>query len=177
MEHERVSLWRHFRAIMVLPGVFAMSLPLLFAVVGDEFGPAWLGMHVGWGLPSLLIWLPMFAGALLIFFSMILFTLCVAEFHRAGGTLAPFDPPKRLVTTGPYAHSRNAMFIGVFGFILGLTTLLGSLAMLAYLIVFASVIIFLETKGEEKKLRELSGYANYSVVPAWGWQRKPYSDQ
>ena len=42
------------------------------------------------------------------------------HFLRAKGTPVPFNPPPRLVTSGPYRLSRNPMLTGVFLFLFGL---------------------------------------------------------
>jgi protein-S-isoprenylcysteine O-methyltransferase Ste14 len=51
----------------------------------------------------------------------------VCEFaRRGGGTPVPFDPPKRLVTTGPYAYVTNPMQISMTLVFLGWGALIGS---------------------------------------------------
>lgn len=75
----------------------AFGLPLLF--------PGALGMVLG---------IPLLVAGL------ILSLWCIAWFLRARGTPVPFNPPRQLVVTGPYALTRNPMLTGVFACLLGL---------------------------------------------------------
>jgi protein-S-isoprenylcysteine O-methyltransferase Ste14 len=51
----------------------------------------------------------------------------VQEFaERGGGTPVPLDPPRRLVTTGPYAYVANPMQLGMTLLLVGYGALLGS---------------------------------------------------
>jgi len=52
---------------------------------------------------------------------------CVRDFYIIGkGTLAPWDPPKRLVVVGLYRFVRNPMYVGVLGVLLGWSLVAGS---------------------------------------------------
>ena len=78
-------------------------------------------------------------------------------------------PPERLVTSGPYAYSRNPMYLGHIIFLLGLTLTFKS--WLAALVTIA-VAVWFHTRviGDEKKLIKVLGrpYANYLVnVKRW----------
>ncbi len=42
------------------------------------------------------------------------------HFLRVRGTPVPFNPPPKLVKTGPYRYARNPMLTGVFLFLFGL---------------------------------------------------------
>src|SRR5262245_47097586 len=61
-----------------------------------------------------------------------LFAWCVSLFARVGqGTLAPWDPTRRLVALGPYRYVRNPMITGVLTMLIGESLFFGSLT-LAY---------------------------------------------
>ena len=52
---------------------------------------------------------------------------CVRDFYVTGkGTLAPWDPPTRLVVVGLYRFVRNPMYVGVLGVVLGWSLVAGS---------------------------------------------------
>ena len=45
------------------------------------------------------------------------------------GTPVPFNPPPKLVTTGPYTHVRNPMLTGLFILLFGFGALFGSVSL------------------------------------------------
>jgi protein-S-isoprenylcysteine O-methyltransferase Ste14 len=77
--------------------------------------------------------------------------------------------PERLVTGGPYAYTRNPMYLGHLIFLAGLALTLHSL--LAALIAIASAVFFhLRVRKDERRLSERFGaaYAEYcSRVSRW----------
>jgi protein-S-isoprenylcysteine O-methyltransferase Ste14 len=102
---------------------------------------------------------------------------CIVDFTTVGrGTLAPVDPPKRLVVRGLYRCVRNPMYVGVITTILGEALLSRSLPLLRYaFIVFVAVHCFV-LLYEERALRRKFGesYEAYCRrVPRW-WPRLPH---
>jgi protein-S-isoprenylcysteine O-methyltransferase Ste14 len=80
-----------------------------------------------------------------------------------GGGPGMENPPERLVVSGPFAWSRNPMYLGHIIFLLGLTLSLRS--GLAALITAATAAWFqFRVQRDEKRLRERFGqpYADYS---------------
>jgi protein-S-isoprenylcysteine O-methyltransferase Ste14 len=77
--------------------------------------------------------------------------------------------PERLVTAGPYAYTRNPMYLGHIIFLAGLALTLRS--ELAAVIAVASAVFFhFRVKKDEKRLREYFGgaYAEYCArVKRW----------
>ena len=68
-------------------------------------------------------------GVVLLSLGLILWIWCVFWFWKAKGTPVPFNPPRELVTEGPYAWSRNPMLTGVFTVLFGIGFLLHSVSM------------------------------------------------
>jgi protein-S-isoprenylcysteine O-methyltransferase Ste14 len=67
-------------------------------------------------------------------------------------------PPEHLVTTGPYAYTRNPMYLGHMIFLVGLALTLKSV--LGALIAVASAVWFqFRVRRDEKRLRERFGQA------------------
>jgi len=64
----------------------------------------------------------------------------VLDFLRVKGTPVPFNPPPQLVTTGPYAYTRNPMLTGVFSLLFGFGVLFGSASLL---VVFTPLFVFI----------------------------------
>jgi phospholipid methyltransferase len=80
------------------------------------------------------------------------YRLCgIYRIKHGGGGPGLETPPEHLVSTGPYAYTRNPMYLGHLIFLAGLTLTLKS--WLAALITIAVAIWFhLRVIGDEKKL-------------------------
>lgn len=132
-----------------------LSLFVVTALLVDRLiGPADLFP----GRFHVILSLPLFSiAALLIGWS-------VHHFFKAKGTPVPINPPPRLVTSGPYAHTRNPMLAGVFALLFGTGVLLESVSLL---FIFTPLFILLnvwELKAiEEPELVRRLGrdYAEY----------------
>lgn len=97
------------------------------------------------------------AGSLVAFWSVLTFAM------RGRGTPLPFDPPRRLVLTGPYALVRNPMAIGVGSVLLGVAIFYQSAGVFWVAVVFFLVIHAMVVLYEEPTLRRTFGddYAAY----------------
>ena len=145
---------RHLLAIVVLPGTVTLVVPAL--LLDDvELAP--------WPLVAL--------GALLLAIGVGMFVWTVSLFAGIGrGTLAPWDPPSKLVARGPYRHVRNPMISAVLFVLLGEAALFGSPALLVWAAVFLAVNAAYFVLVEEPGLRRRFGaeYDEYAArTPRW----------
>ena len=113
-------LFRALLAFLALPVVVAGLLPWYLSGLD---GGRMEGTVLGW--PILLAGV----GVLLV---------CTRDFYAAGkGTLAPWDPPKKLVIIGLYRFMRNPMYAGVLGCVAGWSLIAGSPLLAVYTLTLA----------------------------------------
>ena len=165
------NMWRQLRAIGLLPGVSAGVVP--FTIL------ALTGTDVGWGLDGPLRVLPILGGIALICAGLLVMYRTIALFARDGeGTLAPWDPPRRLVVRGPYRYVRNPMITGVLTVLLGEAAVFGSPWVLAWAGAFLAINCVWFPLVEEPGLRRRFGsrYDDYrDNVPRWLPRRTPWT--
>jgi protein-S-isoprenylcysteine O-methyltransferase Ste14 len=95
----------------------------------------------------------------------------VGLFARVGrGTLAPWDPTRKLVAVGPYRYVRNPMISGVALMLLGQALFWPSVAIAIWAGLFILInhlyFIFSEEPGLESRFGE--NYRQYKAnVPRW----------
>ena len=88
---------------------------------------------------------------------------------RGGGGPGLETPPERLVNTGPYAYTRNPMYLGHVIFLIGLSLTLRSW-LAAVITVTVAIWFHLRVVGDEKKLVDRFGqtYLEYTKsVKRW----------
>jgi len=74
----------------------------------------------------------------------------VFHFLKVKGTPVPFNPPPKVVNTGPYRYARNPMLSGVFLFLFGIGFIVNS----ASLVFFFTPLYVLINVWELKKVEE-----------------------
>jgi protein-S-isoprenylcysteine O-methyltransferase Ste14 len=155
---------RHVGPIGLAPGVVTLVIP---AAILYLFG----AVDFSWGLPPPASWLPPLLGCALIGLGLLLMYKTVSLFATVGGgTLAPWDPPRRLVVRGIYLHVRNPMISGVLFILLGEAALFGSRSLLVWFLVFlAFQTVYIPLIEERGLARRFGGdYLVYKRnVPRW----------
>lgn len=82
----------------------------------------------------------------------------ILHFIKVKGTPVPFNPPPKLVTTGPYAYVRNPMLAGVFILFFGLGILFRSISLVFIFTPLFVLLNVLELRAvEEPELEKRLG--------------------
>jgi len=137
------------------------------------FVPRWIAGAQAFDNPRPLGWIVVAIGAAI-------GLPCVWEFAWRGlGTPAPFDPPRKLVISGPYRFVRNPMYLGMGLVLIGEAIVFPNIAILMlgltavlWLFVSAFVIVY-----EEPTLRRMFGsdYESYCrAVRRWIPRLRPW---
>lgn len=164
-----LMLLRHLFAIVVLPLVMTIVIPRWiirgYGLVTEwSSGPASMLGHI--------------AGGICFLAGLSLFLWCLYLFAARGkGTLAPWDPPKHLVVTGPYRYVRNPMISGVLMIIAGEAVFHGSASLGVWMLTFLLLNQIYFRIFEEPNLESRFGeeYQVYkSQVPRWVPRATPW---
>jgi len=128
--------------------------------------------------PAILIDAIFFSGLVLIIVGICVIAVTVSMFIRIGqGTLAPWNPTQKLVTSGPYAYMRNPMITGVLVVLLGEMLAAHSSRLFIWLVVFFIINHLYFLVSEEPGLVKRFGgeYLEYKKnVPRWLPRWKPW---
>ena len=151
----KMKFARHLLSIALLPFTVAVLVPLWLAR-NNNISPA-----IGTTLSQTFLQV---VGVLLLVVGLILFSASLRKFATDGeGTLAPWDPPRRLVVRGPYRYVRNPMISGVVSVLFGEALVLLSRPHFVWALIFLGVnfiyIPLLEEPG--LKLRFGDSYVEY----------------
>jgi protein-S-isoprenylcysteine O-methyltransferase Ste14 len=144
-------LLRHLLAIAILPFVMAVAIPVWLARQNHiSFVPSENGSRI----------VVQFVGLWLVVVGLTLFISSLRRFADDGkGTLAPWDPPRRLVINGPYRYVRNPMISGVVFVLFGEALMLLSRPHATWALTFLVINAIYIPLFEEPQLSQRFGAA------------------
>lgn len=146
---------RHLLSIAALPLMVAVLIPVWLAR-RNHISPA-----PATDIPAILAQV---AGLSFLAIGVLLFVASLRRFAGEGeGTLAPWDPPRRLVLSGPYRYVRNPMISGVIFLLLGEALVLLSRPHFEWALIFFAINAVYIPLLEEPQLKHRFGaaYAEY----------------
>jgi protein-S-isoprenylcysteine O-methyltransferase Ste14 len=161
------SFFAHLGAILALPFMVLIVIPctIYFSSNGEPLF-SWLSEYR---------MVFRIAGILFLIVGFILFITTLSFFHRIGkGTLAPWNPPKSLVVTGPYRYVRNPMISAVNAILLAEAFLLPSGYILIWQLFFFAMnhVVFISKEEPDLVKRFGEEYEEYMGevgrwIPRW----------
>jgi protein-S-isoprenylcysteine O-methyltransferase Ste14 len=160
---------RHLLSVLILPTTVMVVVPVW---ISRRYG-----VPVDW--PSgLLDGAVAIAGLFVLMLGLSLFAASLHHFFTEGrGTLAPWDPPRRLVVRGPYRYVRNPMISGVIFTLTGIALSIRSWPHAKWALLFLGLnLIFIPLLEEpELEMRFGDDYRQYrSAVPRFIPRLRPW---
>jgi Putative protein-S-isoprenylcysteine methyltransferase len=162
---------------LVIRALFALILPVTVTVIIPVLAILGFNNHL-LAFDSALSGAMLAIGTFLIVLGLGFVIYTNQAFFRIGkGTLAPWDPPKKLVVAGAYRYVRNPMISGILMIVLGETLIFASIELFALFILFFIVnhvyFVYSEEPGLVKRFGD--DYILYKKnVPRWVPRLKPW---
>ena len=129
-----------------------------------------IGLHFLLSVKQILSGFWLYLGAAVIGASVILLVASARLFDQYGTTIKPFEESTTLVITGPFKYSRNPMYLGLVGILVGLAFVLGTATPVVVIPAFVWLITRRFIAVEEAALAARFGdqYAAYKArVRRW----------
>jgi protein-S-isoprenylcysteine O-methyltransferase Ste14 len=165
-----VLVLRSIVSVLLLPTMVAVVAP--YAIVTSR------GASPPWPVAAPLAVAALAGGLAAATMGLALVCVTVRQFATVGqGTLAPWDPPRRLVVAGVYRYVRNPMISGVLLVLLGEALALRSTGVLMWALIFFAVNAIYLPLVEERGLVGRFGddYVTYRRnVPRWVPRTTPW---
>jgi protein-S-isoprenylcysteine O-methyltransferase Ste14 len=140
-----LTVIRHLLAIAALPFVVTIVIPTWIARRNGTV----LALSTTATQVLLQLW-----GVALLAIGLTLFLASLRRFATEGkGTLAPWDPPRKLVVRGPYRYVRNPMISGVLFILFAEAALLRSVPQAQWALIFLVMNLVYIPLFEEPQLR------------------------
>lgn len=164
---------RHLLSILILPFTVTVLFPRWLMRGLSGFDTRWIDGTAAAASAHV-------TGAVVFLAGLGLFAWCVLLFARVGrGTLAPWDPTRRLVVVGPYRYVRNPMIIGVLIMLGAEAIFLGSRVAAAWALMFFVInniyFVLLEEPGLERRFG--GAYREYKLaVGRWLPAAEPWQN-
>jgi protein-S-isoprenylcysteine O-methyltransferase Ste14 len=162
---------RHLVAIIALPVLVVIIIPVRLA---HRYGVTFHAPATVYDASSQII------GFALLIVGLTLFTASLYQFVTLGrGTLAPWDPPRHLVVSGPYRFVRNPMISGVIFMLFGIAVIPQSLPHALWAAAFLLLNLIYIPLVEEPRLMKRFGdeYRRYrNHVPRFFPRVRPWHD-
>jgi len=161
------SVYSHVKAVLLAPFTVTVIIPLTILCLSKD-------VHIGWGMG-----VDFAMGTLLLSGGLYLVATTIKLFAQMGkGTLLPSNPPRKLVVAGPYRYVRNSMISGVILILLGEAVVIGSVYLLAWFLLFWTLLHFVILLYEEPGLVKRFG-GDYEIyrenVPRWIPRLSPWN--
>ncbi len=126
-----MMLLRHLLSVAALPFMVTIVIPVWLARRNG------VSVGVAGSVPLMLLQV---LGVGVLGIGLVLFASSLRRFATEGeGTLAPWDPPRRLVVRGPYRYVRNPMISGVILILFGEALLLLSRSHFMWALTFLAI--------------------------------------
>jgi protein-S-isoprenylcysteine O-methyltransferase Ste14 len=145
IRHTLLNVVKTMAFLVVLWSILLLALPIGISIIEVDLGLQRFPPQ------------PLLAGPLLLLTTLLTLWSAFTCVTSGRGTPLPIDPPRELVTSGPYAYLRHPFVAGVVGQIVALGIAIGSVPVIGYAALIFVIWYYGIRPGEERTLLDRFG--------------------